>query len=114
MWFFSSASNEIRSHVASRDRALCINLPANDEHHPTATKENNSQFLKSNLDQLDPNEIEIQPGDEEILRCDISGLTEGIKNKKWTSTRILCAFIRSARRAQRDSNCLTEGEPYRL
>lgn len=108
MWFFSSAATDIKNHVSARDRALCYPLPLNDE--SSSEPISSSQTLATNVHQLTSTEIDLQPGDEEILRCDISGLTQGIKNGQFTSTRVLCAFIRGARRAQRETNCLTEGE----
>lgn len=55
---------------------------------------------------------------EEILSCDIAGLVDGIKEKKWTSSIVVHVFIAAAIRAHRRLNCLTEGElgltPYFL
>ena len=69
-----------------------------------------SKVATSAASQLPPIEVLLQDGDTEILRCEIEQLTAGIKEGKWTSTRIVHAFIRSARRAQLSVNCLTEGE----
>lgn len=44
----------------------------------------------------------------EIIKCDIPDLVAGIKERKWTSTDVVNAFIGATKRAQMATNCLTE------
>jgi amidase len=88
-----------KDHIQARDSALCIPLSA-------AESKPSSSF--ASLSQLPPSEIAIQDGDLEILSCTLQELVSGIAERKWTSTRILHAFIRSARRAQQKINCITQ------
>ncbi|KAK0566138.1 hypothetical protein OC844_000882 [Tilletia horrida] len=77
-----------RDHLAARDAALLAPLA------------------------IDPNPADVLAvGDERdlaILSSDIAALTRGIQDRAWTATDVLAAYIRSARRAQKRLNCLTE------
>lgn len=87
-----------KDHIAERDRALCV--PINDDAAAFDSK-------AISLADLTPSEIELQDGDLEILTSNITALVEGVQKKAWTSTRMVQAFIRSARRAHRATNCIT-------
>lgn len=82
MWSFpSSELKHIVEHRATRDRLLVAD-----------------KLSGSEADDLD------------ILSSDIAAIVEGIKNRRWTSTTVVKAFIRSARRSQEANNFITEGE----
>lgn len=48
--------------------------------------------------------------EHEILSSSNTAIVHGIKEKRWTSTQVLQAFVNRARLAQERTNCLTEGE----
>jgi hypothetical protein len=48
---------------------------------------------------------------EEILKSTNTEIVQGIKERRWTSTEVLSAFVARAVAAQEATNCLTEGEP---
>lgn len=101
--FGFGASSRVREHRAKRDRALCSPIdPAS-----------SANLRVTSLAELPRSETALQDGDQDILSSDMAGIVEGIKEKRWTASRVLHCFIRSARRAHERTNCLTEGErPY--
>ncbi|PWZ02911.1 amidase signature enzyme [Testicularia cyperi] len=114
VWFWSSSSlqRERSEHVRARNEALRYPLPS-----PSAAalaKQLEASGQTTTLTVQDPKssyyglEIDLLPGDAEILSSDIAGITAGIKSKRWTATEVLCAYVRSARRAHIRTNCLTE------
>ncbi|PWN43803.1 amidase signature enzyme [Ceraceosorus guamensis] len=87
MWpFTSSNSLLIASHIQARD-ALIASAQDKLGLHPS------------------PSEAALEA---EILSSDIETITSGILDKKWTSTRVLEAYIRSSIRAQERCRPLTE------
>jgi hypothetical protein len=74
-------ASRARAHVAARDKALAFPLESTD----------------TSLD-------------KDILTSDISGIVYGIQEKEWTAVQVLSAFIRKAKEAHEQTNCLTEGE----
>ncbi|SNX81425.1 related to amidase (acetamidase) [Melanopsichium pennsylvanicum] len=96
----STTQRAIEGHIANRDQALGYTLP--DEKSTNAII---VQDIKSPYHGLG---IGLHEYDLEILSSDIAGITSGIKARRWTSTQILCAYVRATRRAQIRTNCLTE------
>lgn len=86
------------SHLDARNRELCLPLLSG---QATSSKSLSDISLLPNAD------LKLQEGDEKILSADIKGLVDGVRNRSWTSTKILSAFIRSARRAQLACNPIT-------
>lgn len=87
-------------HINERNRALCVPIEEEEE-------EEEASHHGKVLSDLSDSEIELQEGDIEILSSDLAALVEGVKTKRWTSTRMTQAFIRAARRAQLVSNPIT-------
>jgi hypothetical protein len=48
--------------------------------------------------------------EREILSSSNTDIVQGIKEKRWTSTQVLQAFVGRAIAAHERTNCLTEGE----
>ncbi|PWN51892.1 amidase signature enzyme [Violaceomyces palustris] len=98
VWPFTSSEHQlsISSHINKRDLSLYKPLS------PGSDKEVARLKLESiSIDQLDPLE-------REIIQSDITDIVQGIKSKRWTSTNVLHAFFKNARKAHRRINCLTE------
>lgn len=90
-------------HLTERDKAFCTPLQALDDAESSAS----TLLSVSRLTDLPAAEIDLQDGDMEILSSDLTGLVEGVRSKKWTSTRMHHAFIRATRRAQLACNPVT-------
>ncbi|PGH07077.1 hypothetical protein AJ79_06355 [Helicocarpus griseus UAMH5409] len=96
-FFFSkraAARLDVRGHIQQRDQALYYPLPA-----PHNGKMSSSDTAR---------DIDLFPGDFEILSAEIAGITSAIKQKRWTATQVLYAYVRSARRSQIRTNALAE------
>ncbi|CAO1626209.1 unnamed protein product [Parajaminaea phylloscopi] len=89
------------AHLAERDRALCIALEDGTDDKSTGVTP------ATRLQDLPSEEIEVQEGDIEILSSDLTTLVDGVRTRRWTSTRMLHAFIRATRRAQLACNPVT-------
>ncbi|GAC73351.1 amidases [Moesziomyces antarcticus T-34] len=96
----SVTQRAIEGHMAQRDRALRHDLP-----HEASQVAVVVQSSKSPYHGLD---VGLGPKDLGILSSDIAGITSGIQERRWTSTEVLCAYVRATRRAQIRTNCLTE------
>ncbi|EST07257.1 Amidase [Kalmanozyma brasiliensis GHG001] len=96
----SPIQRAIDAHIAERDAALAYALP--DEASSTSLVVNDSKSSYHGL------AVGLEEGDLDILSADIEGITSAIKAGRWTSTRVLCAYVRATRRAQIRTNCLTE------
>lgn len=98
MLFFSStraaAQGDVKEHIRQRDEALYYPLPA-----PYNREVTSSDTVR---------DIDLLPGDLEILSAEIADITSAIKQQRWTATEVLCAYVRSARRSQIRTSGLTE------
>ncbi|KAJ9098764.1 hypothetical protein QFC21_004412 [Naganishia friedmannii] len=58
----------------------------------------------------------VHPGtaDHEILESSNTAIVQGIREKRWTATEVLNAFVKRALVAQGETNCLTEGRPSNI
>ena len=98
----SATQSAVESHLASRDVALAFDLP--DE----ASSQTALVVVKDSKNRYRGLQVGLGEHDLEILSSNISGITSGIKAGHWTSTQVLCAYVRATRRAQIRTNCLTE------
>jgi hypothetical protein len=57
--------------------------------------------------------IPIHPGEETILTTPAWQLADKIKAKEWPSLVVVAAFARRCIVTQEETNCLTEGNPFR-
>ncbi|CAO1628393.1 unnamed protein product [Sympodiomycopsis kandeliae] len=90
----SKATSLRRDHINQRDADLCFPVTS-------------SSTPSSRLEDLPSNEVSLQPGDQEILSCNVLDLSKGIQEGKWTSTRLVETFTRSSRRSHILTNCIT-------
>ncbi len=96
----STIQTAIDAHIAERDAALAHPLPGEAASRALVVKD-----IRSPYNSL---AIGLEDKDLEILSADIAGITTSIKAGRWTSTQVLCAYVRATRRAQIRTNCLTE------
>ncbi|KAJ9477036.1 putative amidase (putative) [Pseudozyma hubeiensis] len=97
----SATQKAIEAHLAQRDAALGYPLP--DE-----ASSSNGLVVQDSKSPYRNLNVGLAEHDLDILSSDIAGITSGIKAGRWTSTQVLCAFVRATRRAQLRTNCLTE------
>lgn len=97
----SATQRAIENHLAQRDIALGFALP--DE-----TPSSKTLVVQDSESPYNGLNVALAENDLEILSCDIAGITSGIRAGRWTSTQVLCAYVRATRRAQIRTNCLTE------
>lgn len=99
----SKAVSLRRDHIAQRDRDLCFPVT---EDIQVLKSDDDGDHVPSLAD-LPAVEIDVQEGDVDILSSDLQQLAHGIKTGRWTSTRLVQAFTRSARRSHLQTNCIT-------
>lgn len=96
----STTQKAIDGHIAQRNAALGYASPDETSKGALVVQGDRSPYCGL--------KVGLQEHDLEILSSDIAGITAGIKTGRWTSTQVLGAYIRSTRRAQIRTNCLTE------
>lgn len=97
----SASQKAIDEHIAQRDAALGYALPDESSHNGAIiVQDSNHRYFGL--------QVGLQEHDFDVLSSDIAGITSGIKAGRWTSTQVLCAYVRATRRAQIRTNCLTE------
>ncbi|KAJ1030496.1 hypothetical protein NDA16_001405 [Ustilago loliicola] len=97
----SATQRAIDGHISQRDAALGYALPDESSNKGAiVVQDSNHRYFGL--------QVGLQEHDLNILSSDIAGITSGIKSGRWTSTKVLCAYVRATRRAQIRTNCLTE------
>lgn len=96
----SAIQKAIEVHLAQRDAALRFALPDDSTAGVLAVQNRESPYHGLR--------VGLEEHGLEILSSDIAGITSGIKAGRWTSTQVLCAYVRAARRAHLRTNCLSE------